>query len=153
MDSRLKPRRAPRYDFRRENCEEKMPKLQPGWTWVHGPDCLPSNPVGRCVGSHSLNNPEGRRASSKEYREKTGFCEICEHAVKAHPECKACGIWSGANHAAESLYAYMEYQLCDSCISAWKNMDKQRGREATRGEFNRTKLKMFTHKGGGKLYG
>jgi len=149
MGSRLEPRCASRYNFRQDSCEEKMPKLLPGWTWLHGPDCLVNGTWGRSVGSHNLKDPKGRHASSKVYREKTGFCEICGHAVKAHPECEACGIWSGANHAAGSLSAYLEHRLCGSCISAWVNVDKQVGREATWGEFNHTKPKMFANKGGG----
>ncbi len=98
-----------------------MANLLPGWK------------LGR--GEFVLISPEGEAVDYNRYKDITGFCETCGHAVKGHPLCEGCGACCGEGHLEYSASLYRGHDLCEDCIAAWEILNRALKRKAPWREF------------------
>ncbi len=67
-------------------------------------------------------------------RRETGVCETCDHEMKDHPRCQACGILCGTGHIL-SLSEYRGHELCGNCIHSWKVLERVRDKRVSFNKF------------------
>lgn len=80
------------------------------------------------------------------YRDATGLCETCGLGMEEHPVCGNCGILCGSGHLDGLPVEYRGRRLCGHCISMWRKLENEVGRECTYDEFLRPRPSMLKMK-------